>query len=341
MKNRIKLTESQLKKVINKIIKEELINELDDKTIQNALLKTRYDDRMGQHDRISKYHADKFFKQFIGKKLEVGTITRVDLDIQGKRMEYGIHKPTEKDYDKSFIITIRKEDGKDIKCTYTEQIDNLSLDGIAVASDPMSRRDAMLLSKMVSTYNPETKYKIDQLHRNFRLSNNMRGAKLDNLIEQYIRKELINELDDSTMQNALLKTKHNPKRQGQHDRLEKNYSSRIFNKFIGANLLGGYVISKIELNLDNTNPETEYEHDGDIDRSFDITISGTSRPDRTDKIEYDHPSDSLTIRGTDSRDFHVSRKDAILLSKIVGTYNPTTKYKINNINNTFTIKNNL
>ena len=336
-----KLTESQLKKVIAKIIKEELISELDDKTVQNAILKTRYDDRMGQHNRVLKLHADKFFKQFIGKKLEIGTITSVDLDIQDKKEGRNINNPTEKDYDKSFIITIRKEDGEHIKCTYSEQGDNLSLDGVAVASEPMSRRDAILLSKMVSTYNPETKYKINQLHRNFRVSNNIQEAKLDKLIEQYIREELVNELDNTTMQNALLKTKHNPKRQGQHNRIEKNYSSRIFDKFIGAEVLGGYVISKIELNLDNTDPEREYEHEGDIDKSFDITISGTSRPDKTHKIGYDHPSDSLIIGDTDSRHFHMSRKDAILLSKIVGTYNPLTKYKINNINNTFIIKDNL
>ena len=151
----------------------------------------------------------------------------------------------------------------------------------------------------------------------------------------------MNELEDSTMQNALLKTKHNKNRQGQYRRMEKNYSSRIFDKFIGANLLGGFTIDKIELNLDGTDPNNEYKHDGDIDRSFDIIIRGTSRRDRTIKLEYDHPSDSLTIKGNDSRYYQVSRKDAILLSKIIGSYNPLTKYKINNINNTFTIKDNM
>lgn len=158
-------------------------------------------------------------------------------------------------------------------------------------------------------------------------------TQLRKAITKIIKEELMNELEDSTIQNALLKTKQDSNRQGQHKRMSRAYADRFFNKFVGRELFG-YPITKIELSIDNGGDNTK----GDFDRSFNIFLrtgnGGTST------IEYHYPSDSLTIGGEDSRYAITPRRDAILLCRMVGAYNTSTKYKINNINNLFTIRNN-
>ena len=102
MKNKIKLTESQLKKVINKIIREELINELDDRTMQNAILKTKHTaNRQGQYQGMLKNYGDRYFQQFIGKKLFKYEIIGVDINIGDKDPDFDQKDISDVNFNKS------------------------------------------------------------------------------------------------------------------------------------------------------------------------------------------------------------------------------------------------
>lgn len=182
MKNRIKLTESQLKKVINKIIKEELMNELNHSTMQSALLKTKQDDyRQGQHKRMSKNYADRFFNKFIGKALYGGRITRIELDINDN--DVGA-------FDKSFLIYITNKGGGQNSFRYHYPSDSLRIGGEDSRYASVSRRDAILLCKIIGSYNSSTKYQINNINNLFIIEDNMREAKIDRIIEQHIRRNL-------------------------------------------------------------------------------------------------------------------------------------------------------
>ena len=189
MKNRIKLTESQLKKVISKIIREELINELDDKTMQNALLKTKHDkNRQGQYKRMAKTYADKFFNQFLRKELFGCPIRRVELKTGELDSSFYQKDVSDVDFDKSFDIIMSIGNGDLITLSYNNQTDSVNMEGDEIKT--ITRADAILLSKMISGYAPETKFKVNNIHQNFSLRNNMQEAKLNRIIEQHIRKNL-------------------------------------------------------------------------------------------------------------------------------------------------------
>ena len=184
MKDRIKLTESQLKKVINKIIKEELMNELNHSTMQSALLKTKQDDyRQGQHKRMSKNYADRFFNKFIGKALYGGRITRIELDINDN--DVGA-------FDKSFDIYVAYKDGEKNIFNYHHPSDSIRMGGKDSRYVLARRKDAILLCKIIGSYNPSTKYQINNINNLFIIKDNMQEAKIDRIIEQHIRKNLRN-----------------------------------------------------------------------------------------------------------------------------------------------------
>ena len=165
MKNRVKLTESQLRKTITKIIKEELMNELDDSTMQSALRKTgRDNNRQGQYNRMSKNYSDRFFGKFIGKELLGATILRVQLNTSDNNYGGG-------NFNRSFTITMRTDKHGERYAYYDYHTDSLSIEGNEY--NKVSRRDAILLCKMISGYNPDTIYQINNIHKLFKIIDNM------------------------------------------------------------------------------------------------------------------------------------------------------------------------
>ena len=193
MKNRIKLTESQLKKVISKIIREELINELEHSTMQNALLKTKHDkNRQGQHKRMAKNYGDRFFQQFEGRDLLGYRIRKIDINVGAFDPKFNQKDMSDVDFDKSFDIFVEIGGGEMITIKYDHKSDSINVDGDDIKTFQVSRKDAILLSKMISGYAVGSKYKVNNIHQNFLLRNNMQEAKLDRIIEQHIRKNLRN-----------------------------------------------------------------------------------------------------------------------------------------------------
>ena len=156
---------------------------------QNALLKTKHDkNRQGQHKRMAKTYADKFFNQFLRKELFGCTIRRIELKTGGLDSSFHQKDVSDVDFDKSFDIIMSIGNGELITLSYNNQTDSVDMGGDEIVT--ITRADAILLSKMISGYAPETKFKVNNIHQNFVLRNNVNESKLNKIIEQHIRKAL-------------------------------------------------------------------------------------------------------------------------------------------------------
>ena len=157
MKKVIRLTESDLIKLVKKIINEQNdnINEISPETFKSAIDVSKKRDLNQRTYKL----GQSYFNKFIGKELMGGKITDI-----------GVHAPSQGSY-RDVSIEVTKDVPQDNGDTKTKKeyiYYDIDKDTYNDVNDKIDRKDAVFLSKIAQHINPNTKYKKTGIHFNIK-----------------------------------------------------------------------------------------------------------------------------------------------------------------------------